>query len=165
MGALHPPQLPHFHRPAIVLLRQCVHGNDIAYEHVYSIAPSDPHRCLGRRAREPDDIGCSSGSSPLWGQRVAVGIASANRDERVFDEPDDFRLDRGLPRHISFSGGAHLCMGAGLARLVACETLAAFTQRFAPGEVELAQGFRFEGVPVFLEYGPERLDVAFSAQP
>ena len=105
-----------------------------------------------------------AGESIRPGQRVAVGIASANRDERVFDEPDDFRLDRGLPRHISFSGGAHLCMGAGLARLVACETLAAFTQRFVPGEVELAQGFHFEGVPVFLEYGPERLDVAFSAQ-
>lgn len=95
------------------------------------------------------------------GQRVAVGIASANRDERIFDEPDVFRLDRGVPRHISFSGGAHLCMGAGLARLVGCETLAAFTQRFAPGEVTLAPDFEFEGVPVFLEYGPHHLDVVF----
>ena len=95
------------------------------------------------------------------GERVAAGIASANRDERVFGDPDTFRLDRGVPRHISFSGGAHLCMGAGLARLVGCETLGAFTRRFAPGDVTLAPGFQFEGVPVFLEYGPERLDVEF----
>ena len=97
------------------------------------------------------------------GQRVAVGIASANRDERVFDDPDAFRLDRGVPRHISFSGGAHLCMGAALARLVGCETLGAFTRRFAPGDVSLAPGFVFEGVPVFLEYGPHHLDVEFVA--
>jgi cytochrome P450 len=95
------------------------------------------------------------------GQRVAAGIASANRDERVFEDPDSFRLDRGVPRHISFSGGAHLCIGAGLARLVGCETLGAFTRRFAPGDVGLAPDFVFEGVPVFLEYGPHHLDVEF----
>jgi cytochrome P450 len=102
-----------------------------------------------------------AGETIRAGQRVAAGIASANRDERVFDDPDSFRLDRGVPRHISFSGGAHLCMGAGLARLVGCETLGAFTRRFEAGDVTLTPGFRFEGVPVFLEYGPARLDVEF----
>ena len=103
-----------------------------------------------------------AGESIRAGQRVAVGIASANRDERVFEEPDAFRLDRGLPRHISFSGGAHLCMGAALARLVACEALGSFISLFAPGAVAFVPGFRFEGVPVFLEYGPARLDVQFN---
>jgi cytochrome P450 len=93
------------------------------------------------------------------GEKVVVGIASANRDEAVFEEPDSYRLDRGLPRHISFSGGAHLCTGAGLARLTACETISAFVDRFDVGEISLAPGFAFEGVPVFLEYGPKRLDV------
>ncbi len=93
------------------------------------------------------------------GEKVVVGIASANRDEAVFDEPDRYRLDRGLPRHISFSGGAHLCTGAGLARLVAAETITAFVARFDVGEIELAPGFVYEGVPVFLEHGPKRLDV------
>ena len=88
-----------------------------------------------------------------------VGIASANRDESVFDDAESYRLDRGTPSHISFSGGAHLCVGARLARLVAVEALRAFTRRFDVGDLELAPGFEFHGVPVFLEYGPERLDV------
>ena len=93
------------------------------------------------------------------GEQVLVGIASANRDEALFDDPDDYRLDRGLPRHISFSGGAHHCIGAGLARLVAQEATRAFVERFDVGDVALVPGFEFEGVPVFLEYGPARLDV------
>lgn len=93
------------------------------------------------------------------GQRVLVGIASANRDEAVFDDPDVYRLDRGLPRHISFSGGAHHCIGAGLARLVACEAVSAFVESFDVGEIALAKDFEFEGVPVFLEYGPKTLSV------
>jgi cytochrome P450 len=97
------------------------------------------------------------------GEKAVVGIASANRDEAVFDEPDRYRLDRGLPRHISFAGGAHLCSGAGLARLVACETISAFVERFDVGEIELVPGFVYEGVPVFLEHGPKRLDVRMSA--
>ncbi len=93
------------------------------------------------------------------GQRVAVGIASANRDERVFDDAESYRLDRGAPRHLSFSGGAHLCIGAGVARLVAREALRAFALRFEVGELALAPGFEVRGVPVFLENGPERLEV------
>lgn len=92
------------------------------------------------------------------GDSVLVGIASANRDETIFADPDAYRLDRGLPRHISFSGGAHHCIGASVARLVAQEVTLSFLDCFAPGEVTLAPDFTFEGVPVFLEYGPARLD-------
>ncbi|MEZ4332430.1 MAG: cytochrome P450 [Myxococcota bacterium] len=93
------------------------------------------------------------------GERLALGILSANRDESVFPDADALRLDRGAPQHLTFSGGAHLCIGASTARLVGREALRAFTQRFEPGEVELAPGFEYHGVPVFLEHGPERLDV------
>ncbi len=93
------------------------------------------------------------------GQRLALGILSANRDEAVFEDPDAFRLDRGAPRHLTFSGGAHLCIGASTARLVGCEALRAFVRRFDVGDLELAPGFEYHGVPVFLEHGPERLDV------
>lgn len=100
-----------------------------------------------------------AGTKLAKGEKVVVGIASANRDEAVFDDADAYRLDRGLPRHIAFAGGAHLCSGAALARLVACETISAFVERFDVGEVELVPGFVYEGVPVFLEHGPKRLDV------
>ena len=94
------------------------------------------------------------------GERVVVGIASANRDEDVYDDPDVFRLDRGIPRHLAFAGGTHLCVGAGLARMVAREAVLAYLRHFDVGAMELVPGFRWSGVPVFLEYGPERLDVS-----
>jgi cytochrome P450 family 142 subfamily A polypeptide 1 len=42
---------------------------------------------------------------------------SANRDERVFESPDDFRVDRDPNPHVGFGIGPHLCLGANLARL------------------------------------------------
>ena len=93
------------------------------------------------------------------GCRLALGILSANRDEAVFEDSDAFRLDRGAPEHLTFSGGAHLCIGASTARLVGCEALRAFVQRFDVGELELAPDFEYHGVPVFLEHGPETLEV------
>jgi len=104
-----------------------------------------------------------AGTPLARGEIVVVGIASANRDEAVFDDADAFRLDRGLPRHIAFAGGAHLCSGAALARLVAVETISAHLARFEEGELELVPGFVYEGVPVFLEHGPKRLDVRLRA--
>jgi cytochrome P450 len=112
-----------------------------------------------RVCRKPGRIG----SEPVdVGDRILVGIASANRDESVFEDADAYRLDRGLPRHLSFSGGAHHCIGAGLARLVACEAVSAFVSRFDVGQIALAPGFEVEGVPVFLEHGPKSLEVVIS---
>lgn len=51
--------------------------------------------------------------------RVLVFLASANRDERAFENPDEFRLDRGSNRHVAFGMGIHYCVGAPLARLEA----------------------------------------------
>ena len=41
---------------------------------------------------------------------------SANRDERVFDDPDEFRIDRNPNPHLGFGIGTHYCLGANLAR-------------------------------------------------
>ena len=49
--------------------------------------------------------------------RILVLLASANRDEDVFENPKEFRLDRGTNRHIAFGFGIHSCVGAPLARL------------------------------------------------
>lgn len=54
------------------------------------------------------------------GEWVEMGIGSANRDEAVYDDPEDFRLDRPAPReHLAFGAGSHVCPGATLARLEA----------------------------------------------
>jgi len=51
------------------------------------------------------------------GARMVLVQASANRDERVFDRPDEFDLDRDTRRLLSFGVGPHHCLGAALARL------------------------------------------------
>lgn len=50
--------------------------------------------------------------------RVSLCWASANRDETVFDEPSEVRLDRKPNPHLAFGFGAHLCLGAAHARLL-----------------------------------------------
>lgn len=66
--------------------------------------------------------------------RVMVLMASANRDERVFENPDEFDVDRVFTadnKILSFGEGIHSCMGAPIARLTArvmLETLLADTE-------------------------------------
>ena len=52
------------------------------------------------------------------GERVSLCWASANRDETVFDAPDEIRLDRKPNPHLAFGAGTHLCLGAPHARLI-----------------------------------------------
>jgi cytochrome P450 len=52
------------------------------------------------------------------GAKVLLLLGSANRDERVFDHPDRFDLDRASAvQHVGFGHGIHVCLGAALARL------------------------------------------------
>ena len=53
---------------------------------------------------------------------MALFYASANRDEEVFGDPFEFRIDRQPNHHLAFGSGPHFCMGANLAR-VELETL------------------------------------------
>ncbi len=51
------------------------------------------------------------------GDRLALVYPSANRDERVFDEPNRFDVTRDPNPHLAFGYGTHFCLGANLARL------------------------------------------------
>ncbi|MGW2488925.1 cytochrome P450 [Streptomyces sp. NPDC001606] len=51
------------------------------------------------------------------GDKVVVFHASANRDERVFADPDRLDLARSPNPHVSFGDGPHVCLGAHFARL------------------------------------------------
>jgi cytochrome P450 len=63
------------------------------------------------------------------GARVLVIYASANRDEREWDEPAVFDIRRDAGRHIGFGQGAHACAGQGLARLETTAILSKLAER------------------------------------
>lgn len=50
------------------------------------------------------------------GDVIWLGLAAANRDPRMFENPTEFVLDRESNKHIAFGAGAHRCLGAHLAR-------------------------------------------------
>ncbi|HEX5886087.1 MAG TPA: cytochrome P450 [Pyrinomonadaceae bacterium] len=53
------------------------------------------------------------------GEMTLGVIGSANRDENVFDNPNELRISRDPNKHISFGQGIHFCLGAPLARMEA----------------------------------------------
>jgi len=96
-----------------------------------------PYRGFARTAIQ--DIELHGRKIPA-GEPIALVFASANRDESVFPQGDQFRMNReNLGDHLAFGRGPHNCPGAALGRLelrVALEELLALTSRFElDGEV------------------------------
>ncbi|MGE5272069.1 MAG: cytochrome P450 [Thiohalocapsa sp.] len=75
-----------------------------------------------------DDV-VFEGAEIRKGQTVGFGLASANRDPRVFPEPDRLDLDRQETRHLAFGAGIHTCAGSSLATLEAELVFAALATR------------------------------------
>ena len=68
---------------------------------------------------------------------------SGNRDDRVFENPDDYRIDREVgSKLLSFGSGAHFCLGAHLARMEAQVALTEFFKRVRGYEVDEANSVR-----------------------
>jgi cytochrome P450 len=58
------------------------------------------------------------GKSIAKGDKVVLWYVSANRDEAVFEQPNEFRIDRPNARqHLAFGIGVHFCMGSCLAEM------------------------------------------------
>jgi cytochrome P450 len=63
-------------------------------------------------------VDCDLGGQRIRaGDKVVVSFTSANRDEAVFDAPDDFDIRRTPNPHLTFGHGPHFCLGAHLARV------------------------------------------------
>jgi cytochrome P450 len=106
-----------------------------------------PYRGFARTAREAVEL---HGRTICPGEAIALVYASANRDETVFESPDEFRLGRpNLRQHLAFGRGPHMCAGIPLARQqlrIALEELLIQTQSF-----ELCGEIKMSGMP---EIGP-----------
>ncbi len=88
-----------------------------------------------------------------------VGLqGSANRDERVFENPEVFDVRRHIPRTLAFGYGAHHCLGSALARLEGRIIIEEMLKRFPVWQVDdenarLTPGFMtrgYEALPLFV---------------
>ncbi len=78
------------------------------------------------------------GRQLIQGDRVALLIGAANRDERVFDDPDAFDVERDCADSLSFGRGVHFCLGASLARMEGRVCLEEILKRYPRFELDEA---------------------------
>jgi cytochrome P450 len=71
------------------------------------------------------------GTEVAPGELVFVIIAAANRDPRIFANPDTFDIARSPNRHLSLGEGIHFCIGAPLARLVGSIAIGSIMERYS----------------------------------
>lgn len=107
---------------AVMLLHQ--HPRELERLHAGEVVPAgaieeiirlfSPIVCMRRTATRELQM---HGRTVHQGEKVVLWFCSANRDERVFDEPDRLILDRRPNPHLGFGYGPHFCLGSHLARL------------------------------------------------
>jgi len=107
-----------------------------------------------RSSTRPVEI---SGVEVPEGARLILLLASANRDEGVFEDPDAFDICRkNANKHIAFSHGIHFCLGAPLARLEARIAFELLAQRLPDLRLSPPDQ-RFEFDPNMSFRGPKKL--------
>jgi len=115
-----------------------------------------PVQIVARAAMEDTVI---DGQAIAKGDQVVFGIASANRDEKIFESASEFDLARqDLKSHLAFGAGPHICPGASLARLEARVALNVFCERINSFSVQ--EGYEFQYNPVFWALGLRSLPVS-----
>ncbi|GAA2776446.1 cytochrome P450 [Saccharopolyspora taberi] len=156
-------QIPNFayvlftHPDQLAALRADLDNVPGAVEELMRFVPLGVGAAFARYALEDVELGDVTVRA---GEPVVVNGASANRDESVFDSPEELDLGRAGGGHLGFGHGPHHCLGAQLARLelqVALRTL-----------LERLPGLRFAGGPDdvvwkqgMLVRGPSLLEVTW----
>lgn len=82
------------------------------------------------------------------GDTVLLLFGSANRDDHVFPDADQFDIHRGPERQVAFGRGIHFCLGASLARLEARVALRALLTRRRDWDVDIDSAVRLRSGPI-----------------
>jgi cytochrome P450 len=116
---------------------------------------ASPNQGLFRIATRDAEV---SGVKVPSGSMLWVMFGSANRDERVFPDPDRFDPTRdNLSESIAFGHGAHFCIGARLARLELCVLFEELAKRVE--SIRLAPQASLEYEPSFILRGLKALEI------
>ncbi len=140
---------------ALETLQRCPERTAAAVEEALRF---DPPFQLGFRTAAHDVV--VAGTTIPGGATVVPAIGAANRDERVYADPDRFDVHRAPRDHLAFGHGPHFCLGAALARLEARVALEELLARVS--SVEITSPVEYLDSLVFR--GPKRLDMALRAQ-
>ena len=108
-----------------------------AIEELLRYEPPGPH--VARFV--PEDVEYHGQIVPA-GSALLLMLASANRDERRFENPDRFDIHRAIGQHVTFGYGAHYCLGAALARLEGRIALDEVLNRFPEWEIDVPEARR-----------------------
>ncbi len=96
------------------------------------------------------------------GAKLALLIGAANRDDRIFGDPDSYAIERNTSQSLAFGQGTHFCLGASLARLEARVSLEEIQRRLPKFEIQEAGLVRvhssnvrgFMKMPIVFPVGP-----------
>jgi len=105
-----------------------------AIEELLRFEPPGPHVA---RYVATDDVTFHGVVIPA-GSPLLLMLASANRDERQFDDPDRFDIHRKQGGHLTFGRGAHFCVGAPLARLEGRVALEEVLKRWPEWDIDMS---------------------------
>ncbi|MFH5824578.1 cytochrome P450 [Georgenia sp. AZ-5] len=125
-----------------------------------SVRMESPVQMIARTAVVDGEL---AGSSYGPGDKVGLVLGAANHDPHQFENPEEFRLDRGRVRHVGFGHGSHRCLGEHLARLemavVAEQVLSRLPDYIFAGRVEHWANTAFnrgvKSMPVTFTPGPK----------
>jgi len=114
-----------------------------------------PIQVVARRTLEPIEV---AGITVPANQPIALGLASANRDEGFFSNPERFDIRRTDNKHVAFGGGQHFCLGAALGRLEGQIALATISRRWPKLQLADSQ-VQWRPFPVFRGLAALRLSL------
>jgi len=95
------------------------------------------------------------------GETVVVWLGSANHDETVFRDPENFEISRLAPAHLGFGHGIHFCSGARLARLECSVVLRIILDRLTYLELDSTKTDAMKPLSSAFMHGVSQLPLRF----